>query len=105
MIGSFSLDSYYNAKVAIVGADSQTFQQQSDNQDAVVTQLKNQQSSVSGVNLDEELTHMLAVSARVPGRRPRPQYGRLVSQYKSSTDLGAGSVSRRDSRRWVNSRK
>ena len=59
VIGSFSLDSFYNAKVAIVGADSQTFQQQSDNQDKVVAQLKNQQSSVSGVNLDEELTHML----------------------------------------------
>ena len=59
MIGSFSLDSFYNAKVATVGADSQTFQQQADNQDKVVTQLKNQQSSVSGVNLDEELTRML----------------------------------------------
>ena len=59
VIGSLSLDSYYNAKVAGVGADSRTFQQQSSNQDAIVSQLKNQQSSVSGVNLDEELTKML----------------------------------------------
>lgn len=59
IIGNFSLDSFYNAKVAGVGSDSQTYQKQSDNQGAVVTQLTNQQSSVSGVNLDEELTNML----------------------------------------------
>lgn len=58
-LGNFSLDEYYNAKVALVGADSQSYQTQSDNQDKIVTLLKNQQSSVSGVNLDEELTHMM----------------------------------------------
>lgn len=59
VIGSFSLDSYYNAKVAAVGADSQTFQQEADNQAKVLSQVQNQQSSVSGVNLDEELTKLL----------------------------------------------
>lgn len=59
VIGNFSLNSYYNARVAAVGADSQTFQQEADNQAKVLTQLRNQQSSVSGVNLDEELTKML----------------------------------------------
>jgi flagellar hook-associated protein 1 FlgK len=59
VIGNFSLDSYYNAKVAGIGAASQTYQQQSDTQDKIVAQLQTQQSSVSGVNLDEELTRML----------------------------------------------
>ena len=59
VIGNASLDSYYNAKVAGIGADSQTYQQQTDNQDKIVAQLKTQQSSVSGVNLDEELARML----------------------------------------------
>ena len=59
VIGNFSLNSYYNTRVAAVGADSQTFQQESDNQAKVLTQLQNQQSSVSGVNLDEELTKLL----------------------------------------------
>ena len=59
VIGNSSLDSYYNAKVAAIGADSKTFQQQTDNQDKIVSQLKTQQSSISGVNLDEELTRML----------------------------------------------
>jgi len=58
-IGAFSLDGYYNSKVALVGADSKSFQTESDNQDRVLNQLKNQQLSVSGVNLDEELTNML----------------------------------------------
>ncbi len=59
VIGNFSLNSYYNSRVASVGADSQTFQQEADNQAKVLSQLQNQQSSVSGVNLDEELTKLL----------------------------------------------
>jgi flagellar hook-associated protein 1 FlgK len=59
VIGNFSLNGYYNSKVASIGADSQTFQQEADNQAKVLNQLQNQQSSVSGVNLDEELTKML----------------------------------------------
>jgi len=59
VIGGFSLDQFYNAKVAGVGADSQRAQGQSDNQTKVVSQLQSQQASISGVNLDEELTKML----------------------------------------------
>ncbi len=59
VINGSSLDDFYNSSVALVGADSQSFQTQSTNQDQVVTTLKNQQSSVSGVNLDEELTNMM----------------------------------------------
>lgn len=91
VIGSFSLDSYYNAKVAAVGADSQTFQQQSGNQDAIVAQLKNQQSSVSGVNLDEELTKMLQY------QRAYQAAARVINMADSFLDkiingLGAGSA-------------
>lgn len=59
VIGNFSLDAFYDAKVIGIASDAQTYQKQSDNQGAVVTQLAAQQSSVSGVNLDEELTKML----------------------------------------------
>lgn len=59
-LGNFSLNDYYNSKVALVGADSQSYIAQSDNQSRVVSMLQNQQSSVSGVNLDEELTKMMS---------------------------------------------
>lgn len=59
LIGQSSLNQYYNAKVAAIGADSQRFLAQADTQSKVVAQLQNQQSSVSGVNLDEELTKLL----------------------------------------------
>ncbi len=59
LIGQSSLNQFYNAKVAAVGADSQRFKAQADTQSKAVTQLQNQQSAVSGVNLDEELTKLL----------------------------------------------
>ncbi len=59
-LGNFSLNDYYNSKVALVGADSQSYISQSDNQSKVVNLLQTQQSSVSGVNLDEELTKMMS---------------------------------------------
>ena len=59
VINGFSLNGYYNANVAQVGSDSQTFQTEANTQQSVVTQLQNHQQSVSGVNMDEELTHML----------------------------------------------
>lgn len=58
-IGNFTLDEYYNSMVSLVGADSQSYQTQADNQDKVLNTLKTQQSSVSGVSLDEELTRLL----------------------------------------------
>ncbi len=59
VINGQSLSDYYNGLIAKIGADSQVSQQQVTTQTAVVTQLQNQQSSVSGVNMDEELTKML----------------------------------------------
>jgi flagellar hook-associated protein 1 FlgK len=59
VIAGFSLSEFYNSSVGRVGADSRSFIAEADNQDKVVNQLKNQQQAVSGVSLDEELTHML----------------------------------------------
>jgi flagellar hook-associated protein 1 FlgK len=59
VINGFSLSEFYNSSVGRVGADSRAFITEADNQDKVVNQLKNQQQAVSGVSLDEELTHML----------------------------------------------
>ena len=58
-IGNASFTDFYNTTVSQAGSDSKLYQNQSDNQDKVVSQLKSQQSSVSGVSLDEELTRLL----------------------------------------------
>lgn len=54
-----SIGDSYAAHVAQVGADVHSYEQQSTNQAQVIQQLQNMRSSVSGVSLDEELTHML----------------------------------------------
>lgn len=59
IINGFSLDEFYNATVARAGADAHTAGTEADSQEKVLNQLKNQQASVSGVSLDEELTNML----------------------------------------------
>jgi flagellar hook-associated protein 1 FlgK len=59
VINGSSLDDFYNSSIARVGADSQSYQTQTANQAQVVNTLQNQQSSVSGVSLDEELTNMM----------------------------------------------
>ena len=58
-VGGSTLNEYYNNGVAQVGADAKSASTQASNQQQVVNQLQNQQSSVSGVNLDEELTKLL----------------------------------------------
>ncbi|HLK57575.1 MAG TPA: flagellar hook-associated protein FlgK [Chthonomonadaceae bacterium] len=59
VINGFSLTDYYNSSIAQIGADTQSYQNQANTQQSVVSQVQNQQQSVSGVNLDEELTKML----------------------------------------------
>ncbi len=59
VIGNATLDDYYNSRIGIIGADTQSYTNQASSQEKIVQQLQNQQSSVSGVNLDEELTKML----------------------------------------------
>lgn len=58
-VGGSTLNEYYNNGVAQVGADAKSASRSASNQQQVVSQLQNQQSSVSGVNLDEELTKLL----------------------------------------------
>lgn len=59
VIGGATLNDYYNALVSTMGSDTQTAQSQANNQQQIVAQLQSQQQSISGVNLDEELTNML----------------------------------------------
>lgn len=59
LLGNFTLGGYYIDKISKIGADSQSFQNQSDNQDGVVVQLGNLRSQVSGVSLDEEMSQMM----------------------------------------------
>ncbi len=59
VLGSDTIGSYYNNTVAQVGSDTQTYQNLSNNTQQVLLQMQNQQSSISGVNMDEELTKML----------------------------------------------
>ena len=58
-VGGATFNGFYNNGVAQIGADAKSASTQADNQQQVVNQLNSQQSSVSGVNLDEELTKLL----------------------------------------------
>lgn len=58
-VGGATFNDFYNTGIAQVGADAKSASAQASNQQQVVNQLQNQQSSVSGVNLDEELTKLL----------------------------------------------
>ncbi|MCS6777561.1 MAG: flagellar hook-associated protein FlgK [Chloroherpetonaceae bacterium] len=59
VIGTFSLNEYYNDRIATIGSDLRTYRLQAANQQKVLNQLQTLQASVSGVSLDEELTQML----------------------------------------------
>ena len=59
VIGTNTLAGYYNTLISNIGADTQTAQVSNTNQQQLINQLTNQQQSVSGVNLDEELTKMM----------------------------------------------
>lgn len=55
--GPFS--SYYNALLNDIGSKSSKYQEISDNQRVIVTELLNKRDSISGVNLDEEASAMM----------------------------------------------
>jgi len=59
VLGSTSLDGFYNNLIGTLGTQSQNAQYQSINQQSLVDQTKKLQDAVSGVNLDEELTAMI----------------------------------------------
>jgi flagellar hook-associated protein 1 FlgK len=57
--GSQTFGEYYQNIVAQVGLDSQHNQMSNDTQKALLSSLEAQRDSVSGVNLDEEMTNMM----------------------------------------------
>lgn len=59
LFGTQTIVAYHSAKMTQMAADAQSADQQATNQEKVVQQLQNMRDSTSGVNLDEELTHML----------------------------------------------
>lgn len=58
-LGQKSLNDYYAAMISNLGVDSQDAQRLTNNQQSVVDQITNWRQSVSGVNMDEEMTNMI----------------------------------------------
>ena len=58
-LGNSSLDSYYSSLISALGVQSQDIQRQTDNQTTLIAQITNWRESMSGVNMDEELTNMV----------------------------------------------
>jgi len=58
-LGSQSFSSFYTNFIGGVGTDVQNAGNSTTTQTALVAQIQNQQQSISGVNLDEEMTNML----------------------------------------------
>ncbi|SDD77356.1 flagellar hook-associated protein FlgK [Sporomusa acidovorans] len=58
-LGNSSLDGYYNSLIGTLGVQGQNAQRTVDNQQTLVDQINNWRESVSGVNLDEEMTNMI----------------------------------------------
>jgi flagellar hook-associated protein 1 FlgK len=58
-LGAKSFGDYYTGMVGAVGTDAQYYTNAESTQTAVVQQISNQQQSVSGVNVDEEMSNML----------------------------------------------
>ncbi len=59
LLGTNTLNQAYVSQVARVGADSASAKTDVKNQDSIAAQLQSQQSSISGVSLDEELTKLI----------------------------------------------
>jgi flagellar hook-associated protein 1 FlgK len=59
LLGNASLDSYYSTVIGQLGVDTQNAQRLTDNQTTLVNQIRNWRESVSGVNMDEEMTNMI----------------------------------------------
>ncbi len=59
LLGNTSLDGYYGNMIGALGVQSQNAQNQVTNQQSLVDQTLKMRDSISGVNLDEELTAMI----------------------------------------------
>lgn len=59
VVDGSSIADYYESVISIMGVDTQRANKMVNNQKALVSQLKNQQSSISGVSLDEEMANII----------------------------------------------
>lgn len=59
ILGNQSLDGYYSSVVGALGVQSQNAARLQDNQQTLVSQITNSRQSVSGVDLNEEMTDMI----------------------------------------------
>lgn len=59
MSGPSTVGDQYARQIAALGAEAQTANGQSNNQDVLITQLQNQRSQTSGVSLDEETINLM----------------------------------------------
>lgn len=59
ILNNYAYEDYYKAMIAQLGVDSQAAQRFNENQDLLVSSVDTRRQSVSGVNLDEELTDMI----------------------------------------------
>ena len=57
--GTATFSDYYGSNIAQLGVESQRAQRMVDNQDTLLTSLEQQQESISGVSLDEEMSNMI----------------------------------------------
>lgn len=58
-LGGTNLNSYYNSMIGALGIQSQSAITMNSNQKTLVTQVQNSRESVSGINLDEEMSNMI----------------------------------------------
>lgn len=58
-LNNSTYEDYYKAMISQLGVDSQASQRFSENQDLMVSSIENRRQSVSGVNMDEEMTDMI----------------------------------------------
>ncbi|CQR70458.1 Flagellar hook-associated protein 1 [Sporomusa ovata DSM 2662] len=58
-LGNSSLDTYYGSMIGALGVQTDNAKRLTTNQQTLVNQITNWRSSVSGVNLDEELSDMI----------------------------------------------
>lgn len=59
LLNNYTYEDYYKAMISQLGVDSEAAQRFNENQDLLVSSIENQRQSVSGVNLDEEMTDMI----------------------------------------------
>jgi flagellar hook-associated protein 1 FlgK len=59
MAGGLSIDGFFQALIGKLGVESQAAETQVKNQEALLSQLEQQQQAVSGVSLDEEMINLV----------------------------------------------